>query len=97
MIKQRLNQAACALLREFWAKDSLGDCQTVSEIDDNRDEIIRLQFRSDFRRSQEIPDKLTSVAKLLPMHFNKAFSDTFASKSADLEFSAKHNPIMVRH
>src|SRR3979411_2951399 len=97
MIKQRLNQAARALLREFLAKDSLGDCQTMSEIDDNRDEIIRLQFRSDFRRPQEVPDKLPSVAKLLPMHFNKALPDTFASKSSDLEFSTKHNPIMVRH
>ena len=64
MIKQRLNQAACALLREFWAKDSLGDGQTVSEINDNRNEIIRLQFRSDFRKPQEIPNKLTSVANL---------------------------------
>ena len=97
MIKQRLNQAACALLREFCAKDSLGDCQTMSEIDDNRNEIIRLQSRSDFRRSQEVPDKLTSVAKLLPMHFNKALPDTFASKSSDLEFSTKHGPIVVRH
>ena len=97
MIKQRLNQAARALLRKFWAEDSLGDCQTMSEIDDNRDEIIRPQSRSDFGRSQEVPDKLTSVANLLPMHFNKAFSDTFAAKSHDLEFSAKHNPIMVCH
>ncbi len=46
MIKQRLNEVARALLREFCAKDSLGDCQTMSEIGDNRDEIIRLQFRS---------------------------------------------------
>jgi hypothetical protein len=97
MIKQRLNQAARVLLRKFCAEDPLGDCQTMSEIDDNRYEVIRLQSRSDFRSSQEIPDKLASVAKLLPMHFNKALSDTFASKSADLEFSAKHNPIMVRH
>jgi len=97
MIKQRLNQAARALLREFWAKDSLGDCQTMSEMYDNRDEIIRLQSRSDFRRSQEIPDKLASVAKLLPMHFNKAFSDMFASKCPDLEFSPKHDPVMIRH
>jgi hypothetical protein len=97
MIKQRLNQAACALLREFCAKDSLGDCETMSEIDDNRDEFIRLQSRSDFRRSQEVPDKLTSVAKLLPMHFNKALPDTFASESPDLEFSTKHDPIMVCH
>ena len=43
MIKQRLDQAAGALLRELCAKDSLGYCQTMSEIDDNRDEIIRLQ------------------------------------------------------
>src|ERR1700730_6769280 len=84
-------------MREFCAKDSLGDCKTVSEIDDNRDEVIRLQFRSDFRRSQEIPDKLTSVAKLLPMHFNEALPDTFASKSSDFEFSPKHDPIMVDH
>ena len=97
MIKQRLNQAARALLREFWAKDSLGDCQTVSEIDDNRDEVIRLQFRSDFRGSQEVPDKLTSVAKLLPMHFDKALPDTFAPKSSDLELSTEHDPIMIRH
>ena len=97
MIKQRLNQTACVLLREFWSKDSLGDRQTMSEIDDNRDEVIRLQFRSDFRRPQEVPDKLTSVAKLLPMHFNKAVPDTVASKSSDLEFSTKHDPIMVRH
>ena len=73
MIKQGLNQGARALLREFCAKDSLGDCETMCEMDDDRDEIIRLQSRSDFRRSQEIPDKLASVAKLLPMHFNKAF------------------------
>ena len=97
MIKQRLNQTACALLRKFCAKDSLGDCQTVSEIDVHRDEIIWLQFRSDFRRPQEVPDKLTSVAKLLPMNFNKTLPDMFASKSSDLEFSAKHDPIMVRH
>src|ERR1700758_2343971 len=97
MIKQRLNQAACALLREFWAKDSLGDCQTMREIDDNRDEIIRLQFRSDFRRSHEVPDKVASVAKLLPMHFSKAFPDMFASKCSDLEFSTKYDPIMVDH
>jgi hypothetical protein len=44
MIKQRLNEIARALLREFCAKDSLGECQTVSEIGDNRDEIIRLQL-----------------------------------------------------
>src|ERR1700721_1633379 len=69
----------------------------MGEIDDNRDEIIWFQFRSDFRRSQEVPDKLTSIAKLLPMHFNKAFSDMFASKCSDLEFSAKHDPIMIRH
>jgi hypothetical protein len=97
MIKKRLNEVACALLREFCAKDSLGDCQTMSEIGDNRDEIIRLQFRSDFRRPQEVPDKLTSVAKLLPMHLNKALPDTFASKSADLEFGTEHDPIMVSH
>ena len=97
MIKQRLNEIARALLREFCAKDSLGDCQTMSEIGDNRDEIIRLQFRSDFRRPQEVPDKLTSVAKLLPMYFNKALPDTFASKSADLEFGTEHDPIMVSH
>src|ERR1700751_2012546 len=65
MIKQRLNQAARALLREFWAKDSLGDCQTMSEVDDNRDEVIRFQFRGDFRRPHEVPDKLSSVANLL--------------------------------
>src|SRR3979411_3297593 len=69
----------------------------MSEIDDNRDEIIRLQSRSDFRRSQEVFNKLTSVAKLLPMHFNEALPDTFASKSSDFEFSTKHDPIMVRH
>jgi hypothetical protein len=97
MIKERLNQAARALLREFWAKDSLGDCQPMSEIDDDRDEIIRPQSRGDFRRSQKVSDKLTSVAKLLPMHLNKAFSDTFASESADLEFGTKHDPVMVRH
>ena len=97
MIKQRLNQAARALLRKFCAEDSLGDCQTMSEIDDNRNELIRLQFRSDFGRSQKISDKLTSVAKLLSMHFNEALPDTFASKSSDLEFSAKHDPIMVSH
>jgi hypothetical protein len=97
MIKQRLNQASRALLREFWAKDSLSDCQPMSEIDDNRDEIIRLQSRSDIRRSQEVSDKLTSVTKLLPVHLNEAFSDTLASKSADLEFSTKHDPIVVRH
>src|ERR1700722_10229853 len=97
MIKQRLNQVARALLRKFRAEDSLGDCQTVSEIDDDRDEVFRLQFRSDFRKSQEVLDKLTSVAKLLPMHFDKALPDTFASKSSDLEFSTKHDPIMVRH
>jgi len=97
MIKQRLDQGARALLREFCAKDSLVDCQTMSKIEDNRDEILRLQARSDFRRPQKIPDKLTSVAKLLPMHFNKALPDTFAPKSSDLEFSAKHDPIMVRH
>src|SRR5580704_1641273 len=97
MIKQRLNEVARALLREFCAKDSLGDCQTTSAIGDNRDEIIRLQFRSDFRRPQEVPDKLTSVAKLLPMYFNKALPDTFASKSADLEFGTEHDPIMVSH
>jgi len=97
MVKQRLNQAAHTLLREFRAKDSLGDCQTMSEVDDNGDEIIRPQFRSDFRRSQEVPDKLTAVAKLLSMHFNKALPDTFASKGSDLEFSTEHDPIMVRH
>jgi hypothetical protein len=97
MIKQRLNQAARALLREFWAEDSLGDCQTVSKVDHNRDELIRLQSRGDFRRPQEVPDEVTSVANLLPMHFNKALPDTFASKSSDFEFSAKHDPIMVRH
>src|ERR1700751_1720983 len=97
MSKQRLNQATRTLLRKFCAKDSLGDCQTMSEIDDNRDEIIRPQSRSDFRRSQEVPDKLSSVAKLLPMHFNKAFSNRFASKCSDLEFSTKHDPIMIRH
>ena len=96
MVKQRLNQAAHTLLREFRAKDSLGDCQTMSEVDDNRDEIIRLQSRSDFRRSQEVPDELTSIANLLPMHFNKALPDTFASKSCSLELSTKHDPIMVR-
>src|SRR5580698_4643313 len=69
----------------------------MSEIDDNCDEIIRRQTRSDIRRSQEIPDKLASVVKLLPMHFNEALPDAFASKSSDLEFSAKHNPIMVCH
>jgi hypothetical protein len=97
MIKQRLNQAARALLREFWAEDSLGDCQTVSKVDHNRDELIRLQSRGDFRRPQEVPDEVTSVANLLPMHFNKALPDTFASKSSNLEFSTKHDPIMVRH
>jgi ThiF family len=70
MIKQRLNEIARALLREFCAKDSLGDCQAMSEIGDHRDEIIRLQFQSDFRRPQEVRDKLTSVAKLPPMYFN---------------------------
>jgi hypothetical protein len=64
----------------------------MSEIDDNHDEIIRRQFRSDIRRSQEVSNKVTSVAKLLPMHFNKAFPDTLASKSSDLEFSPKHDP-----
>ena len=64
MIKQGLNQAACVLLREFCAEDSLGDCQTMSKIDDDRDEIFRLQPRSDSRRSQEVLDKLTSVTKL---------------------------------
>jgi hypothetical protein len=97
MIKERLNQAARALLREFRAKDPLGDCQPMSEIDDHRDEIIRLQSRCDFRGSQKVSDKLTSVAKLLPMHLNKAFSDTFTSKSADLEFGTKHDPIMICH
>jgi hypothetical protein len=81
MIKPRLNQATRALLREFCAKDSLGDCQAMSEIDDNRDEIIRLQSRSDFRRSHEISDKLTTVANLLPMYFNKALPDTFVASS----------------
>jgi hypothetical protein len=92
-----LDQAARALLRQFCAKDSLRDSQTMSEIDDDRDEIVRLQSRSDSRRAQEVPDKAASVAKLLPMHFNKTFPDTLASKSSDLEFSAKHDPIMVRH
>ena len=97
MIKQRLYQAACVLLRELCAKDSLGDCQTMSKIDDNRDEIFRPQFRSDFGRPQEVPNKLTAIAKLLPMHFNKTSPDTFAAKSSDLEFSTQHNPIMVCH
>jgi hypothetical protein len=68
----------------------------MSEVDDNGDEIIRLQSRSDFGRSQEVPDDLTSIANLLPMHFNKALPDTFASKSCGLELSTKHDPIMVR-
>ena len=97
MIKQGLNQAARALLRKLRAKDSLGDCQAMSEIGDNRDEILRFQFRSNFRRPQEVPDQLTPVAKLLPMRFNIALPDTFAAKSSNLEFSTKHDPIVVRH
>jgi hypothetical protein len=97
MIKQRLNQAACTLLRQFCAEDSLGDCQTMSKIDDDRDEIIRLQFRSDLGRSQEISGEFTSVAKLLSVHFNEALPDTFAAESRDLEFSKKYYPIVVRH
>ena len=46
MITYLLNKIVRALLREFCAKDSLGDCQTMSEIGDNRDEIIRLQLAS---------------------------------------------------
>ena len=95
MIKQRLDQGAGALLRKFCAKDSLGDCQTMSEINDNRDEIIRLQSRTDFRRSQEVSDKISSVANLLPMHFHKALPNTFVAKRSRLKFSAKHDPIMV--
>jgi hypothetical protein len=86
-----LDQAARAFLSEFCAKDSLCDSQTVREVDGNRDEIIRLQSRSDFRRSQEVPEKPTTVVKLLPMHFNKAFPDTLASTSSHLEFSPKHD------
>jgi hypothetical protein len=60
MIKQGLNKAACVLRREFCAEDSLGDCQTMSEIDDNRDEIIRLQPRSDFRRRMPLLEEIFS-------------------------------------
>jgi len=97
MIEQRLDQAACALLRKFCAKDSLPDSQAMSEIDHNRHEFIRRQSRSEIRRSQEVPENPTSIAKLLPMRFNEAFPDGFTSKSSDLELSAKHNPIMVCH
>src|ERR1700742_3843678 len=67
----------------------------MREIDDNGDEFVWFQFRSDFRRSQEIPDKISSVANLLPMYFHKALPDTFVAKRSGFEFSAKHDPIMV--
>jgi hypothetical protein len=92
-----LDQVARALLREFGAKDSLRDSQAMSEIDHNRHELVRRQSRSKVRRSQEIPEKLTPIATLLPIRFNEAFPDGFTSKSSDLEFSTKHNPIMVRY
>ena len=69
----------------------------MSEIDNNRDEIIRFQFRKDFRSLHEFSDQITSVAKLLPRYFNKALPDMFASTSSDLEFSTEHDPTMVRH
>src|SRR6202034_3620420 len=84
-------------LREFCTKDSLCDSEAMSEIDHHRHELIRRQSRSEIRRSKEVPEKLTTIANLLAMRFNEAFPDGFTSKSSDLEFSAKHNPIMIRH
>jgi len=69
----------------------------MGEIDDDGDEIIRLQPGSDIRRSQQVSDKITSVAKLLPMHFNEVFPDTLASKSSNFKFGTKHDPIMICH
>jgi hypothetical protein len=92
-----LNQIARALLREFRTKDSLCDSEAMSEIDHHCHELIRRQSRSEIRRSQEVPEKLSTIATLLSMRLYEAFSNGFTSKSSDLEFSTKHNPIMVRH
>jgi hypothetical protein len=43
MIKQRLYQFACTLLRKFCAKDLLGDCQIMGEVEHHHGEIIWLQ------------------------------------------------------
>ena len=69
----------------------------MREIDHHRHKLIRGQSRSQIWRLQEVPEKLNTIATLLPMRFNEAFSNGFTSKSSDLEFGAKHNPIMVRH
>jgi hypothetical protein len=92
-----LDEVARALLGEFRTKDSLGDSEAMSEIDHHRHELIRRQSRRELRRSQEVSEKLTTIATLVQVRFNEAFPDGFTSKSADFEFSAKHNPIMVGH
>src|SRR5258708_21843474 len=97
VIKQRMNQMACSLRGKLCAKNLLCDREAMSQIEDKHDEFIRFYTQMNLGRSCEVPDKVSSVADLLPMHFNEGFSDTFVSKSSSFKLSPKHNPVGVRN
>ena len=87
---------ACAFGRQLRAKDLLGDRQPMSEINHDHDEFAWLELHMDIGRPCQIPKELTPVSNLLPMHLDKTLSNTLASKSSGLKFSAKDDPVTVR-
>src|ERR1700733_1420558 len=95
MIEERMNQMPCSLRGEFCAKNLLCDRESMSEIENNHDELIWPQSHVNIGRSREIPDKVSSVADLLPMHLNKSLPNAFVSKSSSFKLSSKHDPIGI--
>src|SRR5258708_36521158 len=97
MVKQRMNQMTCSLRGKLCAKNLLCDREFMSQIEDNHNELIRFYTHMNLGRSYEVPHKVSSVADLFAMHFDKGLSNTFVPKSSSFKLSSKHNPIGVRN
>ena len=95
MVKQRVNQMACSLRGELCAKNLLCDCEAMRQIENYHDEFTRFYTQMNLGRSCEAPHKVSSVADLLAMHFDKGLSNTFVSKSSSFKLSSKHDPIAI--
>jgi hypothetical protein len=90
-----MNQMARSVRGKLCAKNLLCDRESMSQIEDNHHEFIRFYSQMNLGRSCEVPDKVSSVADLFAMHFDKGLSNTFVSKSSSFKLSSKHNPIGV--
>ena len=97
MVKQRMNQMTCSLRGKLCSKNLLCDRESMSQIEDNHNELIRFYTHMNLGRSCEVPDKVSTVADLFSMHLDESPSNTFVSKSSGFKLSSKHNPIGVRN